>query len=215
MPAQQGRRRDQERRPPLPAEAAGPAWRATPGPPASNAAAPPGVSARRAGGEHGDLDVLLVGRGAEPDQVEQAADDQEANLTGHPDDIGSYASALLRHQILSLHPSPMVDRPTPWPRLRLVWDFLPTIYGHLQAKPGWRRSKVSTSSGDCLSPPPCHRDGTSASSLSHSPSTIQAVNGYDNADDRGRPTERATNTGRLDGRTISRHNSRPCCRGWT
>ena len=68
-------------------------------------AAPPGVSARRAGG--GAQRSRRPSRRAwtEPEQVEEAADDQEGNLTGHPDDIGSCASPLLRHQILSLHPS--------------------------------------------------------------------------------------------------------------
>jgi hypothetical protein len=59
--------------------------------------------------EHGDLDVLLVGRRPEPEQVEQAADEQEGDLTGHPDDPGRCASPLLRHQILSLHPTGRQD----------------------------------------------------------------------------------------------------------
>jgi hypothetical protein len=52
--------------------------------------------------EHGDLNVLFVGRGPEPEKVEQAADEQEGDLTGHPHDPGRCASPLLRYQILSL-----------------------------------------------------------------------------------------------------------------
>ena len=55
--------------------------------------------------EHCDLDVLFVRRRTEPDQVEQAADEQEGDLTSHPDDPGRCASPLLTHQILSLHPT--------------------------------------------------------------------------------------------------------------
>ena len=38
--------------------------------------------------EHGDLDVLFVRRRTEPEKVEQASDEQEGDLTGHPDDPG-------------------------------------------------------------------------------------------------------------------------------
>jgi hypothetical protein len=55
--------------------------------------------------EHGDLDVLFVRRRAEPEKVQQASDDQEGDLTGHPDDPGTCVSTLLRRQILSLHPT--------------------------------------------------------------------------------------------------------------
>jgi hypothetical protein len=63
--------------------------------------------------EHGDLDILFVGRRPEPEQVEQPTDEQEGDLTGHPDDSGRCAALLLRRQILGLHPSRQFDHDGP------------------------------------------------------------------------------------------------------
>jgi hypothetical protein len=38
--------------------------------------------------EHGDLDVLLVGRRAEPEEVKEPADEQEGDRAAHGDDLG-------------------------------------------------------------------------------------------------------------------------------
>ena len=105
MPAQQGRRRDQERCPPLPAEQ--PGQRGEEGPAAWGVTWPRHLAAEHSQlmAEHSDLDVLLIGRGPEPEQFEEASDDQEGDLKAHPGDPGTCASPLLRCQILSLHPS--------------------------------------------------------------------------------------------------------------
>jgi len=55
--------------------------------------------------EHGDLDVLLIGRRAEPKKVKEPADEQERNRAAHPADLASPAKPLLKTQILCLHPT--------------------------------------------------------------------------------------------------------------
>ena len=49
----------------------------------STEAVPPGDAEGPAGGEHGDLDVLLVRRRAEPENVQEPADEQEGDRTAH------------------------------------------------------------------------------------------------------------------------------------
>jgi hypothetical protein len=73
--------------------------------------------------EHDDLDVLLVGRRTEPQRAEQASDEQEGDLTGRPDDPGRSASPLLRHQILSVHPSRYAPSAFPKGAARLLFTW--------------------------------------------------------------------------------------------
>jgi hypothetical protein len=46
--------------------------------------------------EHGDLHILLVGRRSEPEQVEEAADEQEGDWASHVQDRDRCAGPLLR-----------------------------------------------------------------------------------------------------------------------
>jgi citrate lyase subunit beta/citryl-CoA lyase len=87
--------------------------------------------------EHRDLDVLFVRRRTEPDQVEHAADEQEGDLTGHPDDPGRCASPLLTHQILSLHPTAylLAELPGPLRQLRGRPQLLPAFLQLVQCRP--------------------------------------------------------------------------------
>jgi hypothetical protein len=55
--------------------------------------------------EHGELDVLLIGRRAEPQEVKEPADEQERERAAHAGDLGRFAEPLLRAQILRLHPT--------------------------------------------------------------------------------------------------------------
>ena len=58
--------------------------------------------------EHGELDVLLIGGRAEPQQVKEPADEQERERAAHADDLGIFAEPLLKAQILRLHPSGII-----------------------------------------------------------------------------------------------------------
>ena len=99
MPAQQRGRRDEEGGPALPAQQ--PGQRGEQCPVHRRVMWPRHVTAEHGQlvAEHCDLKVLLVGRGAEPEKVEEAPDDQEGDLTGHPDDPGTPRHPLLRQQI--------------------------------------------------------------------------------------------------------------------
>jgi hypothetical protein len=55
--------------------------------------------------EHGDLDVLLVGRRANPEEVQEPANQQERQGAAHADDRATFTAPLLREWILRLHPS--------------------------------------------------------------------------------------------------------------
>jgi hypothetical protein len=52
--------------------------------------------------EHGDLDVFLVRRRAEPEEVKEPADEQEGDRTTHAGDLARSAESLLRPRILSV-----------------------------------------------------------------------------------------------------------------
>jgi hypothetical protein len=115
VPAQQRRRRDKEGCPPLPAEQA---CQCAEQRPVRRRVTWPRHLASQHGqlvAEHGDLHVLFVRRRPEPEQVEHASDDQEGDLTGHPDDLAERALRLLRHQMLSLHPTPPLAFTKPSP----------------------------------------------------------------------------------------------------
>src|ERR1700704_863222 len=105
MPAQQRRRRDQERRPALP--------RQEPGQRGQDQAiswcvAWPGnlaVKHRQLVAKDGNLDVLIVWFGTETDQPEDASYKEEDDGGGHAGHPGRCPSWLLRTAILCLHPS--------------------------------------------------------------------------------------------------------------
>ena len=104
MPAQQGRRGDKEDPPPLTAEQSGQSAQhgaisgRVPGPRHLT------VQHRQLVPEHGDLDVLLVGCRAEPEEVQEPANEQERDRASHVDNRGRCAEPLLRPRILLLAP---------------------------------------------------------------------------------------------------------------
>lgn len=55
--------------------------------------------------EQGDLDVLLVRRRAEPEKVQELANQHQRDRAAHLADCGTSTNLLLRAQILRLHPS--------------------------------------------------------------------------------------------------------------
>ncbi len=87
MPAEQRGRRDQEDTPPLPAEQAGQAGQHS----AVSGGVPRSCHLAAQYGqlmaEHGYLDVLLVRRRAQPQQVKEPAHEQEGDRTSHAEDL--------------------------------------------------------------------------------------------------------------------------------
>ena len=110
MPAQQRRRRDEERRPALP--------RQHPGQRGEDQAIGGGVA--RAGNltvqhrqlvaQDGDLEILVVWLGTQADQPQDAPYEEEHEGRGHAGHLASCISWLLRAAILSLHPSGLDPR---------------------------------------------------------------------------------------------------------
>jgi hypothetical protein len=52
--------------------------------------------------EHGDLDVLLIGRGTEPEKVQEPADEQERDRAAHVNDRGTCAEQTAQRVIPEL-----------------------------------------------------------------------------------------------------------------
>ncbi len=104
MPAQQGGRRHQEDTPAFPAEKAGQAGqdRAV----GRGVPRPCHLAAQHSElvAQHGDLDVLLVRRWAEPEEVKEPADEQERDRTSHAQDLARITKPLLKAQILTRAP---------------------------------------------------------------------------------------------------------------
>ena len=88
MPAQQRGWRDQEDAPAVPAEQ--PGQRGQHGAVGRGVPRPCHLAAQHGQlvAEHGDLDVLLVRRRAEPEEVKEPADEQEGDRTTHAEDLG-------------------------------------------------------------------------------------------------------------------------------
>src|ERR1019366_9375770 len=52
-----------------------------------------------------DLDVLLIWRRSDPNEVEQLSNEKEGHRTAHADDPGTFAASLVRAAFLRLHPT--------------------------------------------------------------------------------------------------------------
>ncbi len=52
-----------------------------------------------------DLDVLLIWRRSDPNEVEQLSTEKEGHRTAHADDPGTFAASLVRAAFLRLHPT--------------------------------------------------------------------------------------------------------------
>ena len=52
-----------------------------------------------------DLDVLVIWRRSDPNEVEQLSNEKEGHLTAHADDPGTFAASLVRAAFLRLHPT--------------------------------------------------------------------------------------------------------------
>jgi len=105
VPAQQRGWRDQEHAPVITPEQ--PRQRGQHGAISGGVAGPSHLSAQHGQlvTEHRDLDVLLVRRRTEPEEVKEPADEQEGDRTAHAEDLCRAASSLLGPRILSVHPT--------------------------------------------------------------------------------------------------------------
>src|ERR1017187_7371656 len=52
-----------------------------------------------------DLDVLVIWRRSDPNEVEQLSNEKEGHRTAHADDPGTFAASLVRAAFLRLHPT--------------------------------------------------------------------------------------------------------------
>jgi hypothetical protein len=52
-----------------------------------------------------DLDVLLIWRRSDPNEVEQLSNEKEGHRTARADDPGTFAASLVRARFLRLHPT--------------------------------------------------------------------------------------------------------------
>jgi hypothetical protein len=97
--------------------AAGPGWRAGPGPPACRGVG--GLASEHAQlvTEHRDLDVLVVVLRPVGEEAKDSTNEREHYRRAHTDDLAKPASRLLAAEILYLHPSglPPVRKKTPLP----------------------------------------------------------------------------------------------------
>src|ERR1039458_8808930 len=69
-----------------------------------------------------DLDVLLIWRRSDPNEVEQLSNEKEGHLTAHADDPGTFAASLVRAAFLRLHPTRTTAQPFAISRPRLSWS---------------------------------------------------------------------------------------------
>jgi hypothetical protein len=52
-----------------------------------------------------DLDVLLIWRRSDPNEVEQLSNEKQGHRTAHADDPGTFAASLVRAAFLRLRPT--------------------------------------------------------------------------------------------------------------
>jgi hypothetical protein len=69
-----------------------------------------------------DLDVLVIWRRSDPNEVEQLSNEKEGHLTAHADDPGTFAASLVRAAFLRLHPTRTTAQPFAISRPRLSWS---------------------------------------------------------------------------------------------
>jgi hypothetical protein len=81
-----------------------------------------------------DLDVLLIWRRSDPNEVEQLSNEKEGHLTAHADDPGSFAASLVRAAFLRLYPTGFPSR-----RSERRRDVPPAITALFQNMAFWNR----------------------------------------------------------------------------